>query len=120
SADKSREDEAPLPTLPPEVMAVPTPEPGLRPEPVFVAAAPSVPVSAPAVEPVALPSAPVPVPEPVQEREPEGVIPSQGRAGDPSVPWQDPKGVYEAIWANMSPKHRAELTMLLIENNRRG
>ncbi|MFD9571113.1 ParB/RepB/Spo0J family partition protein [Streptomyces sp. NPDC059982] len=120
SADKSREDEAPLPTLPPEAMAVPTPEPGLRPEPVFVAASPSVPVSAPAVEPVALPSAPVPVPEPVQEREPEGVIPSQGRAGDPSVPWQDPKAVYEAIWANMSPKHRAELTMLLIENNRRG
>ncbi|MEU8464082.1 ParB/RepB/Spo0J family partition protein [Streptomyces sp. NPDC029003] len=118
SADKSREDEAPLPTLP----TLP-PEP--MPEPVFVAAPTSVPDSASA-SPSASPSVPVsapapaPVTEQVQEREPEGVIPSQGRAGDPSVPWQDPKAVYEAIWANMSPKHRAELTMLLIENNRRG
>ncbi|MFB0633476.1 hypothetical protein [Streptomyces sp. AB3(2024)] len=49
------------------------------------------------------------------------MIPSQTRTTDtPPVLWQDPRAMYEAIWANMSPKHRAELTMLLIENNRRG
>ncbi|MFG2395310.1 ParB/RepB/Spo0J family partition protein [Streptomyces lavendulae] len=111
SADKSRDPEAPPP-------------------------APTEP-SAPAAETVreaplpkaVLPSAPAPAPELVQvqesepagEREAESVIPSQTRAAEtPSVMWQDPKAMYEAIWANMSPKHRAELTMLLIENNRRG
>ncbi|MFE3767807.1 hypothetical protein ACFXPI_39270 [Streptomyces sp. NPDC059104] len=87
-----------------------------------------VPVLPPAPAPAPAP-APVADPEPVQpveseyadEREPEGVIPSQTRTTDtPSVFWQDPRAMYEAIWANMSPKHRAELTMLLIENNRRG
>ncbi|MGO4456711.1 ParB/RepB/Spo0J family partition protein [Streptomyces sp. M-16] len=117
SADKSRD---------------PEPQPPVREEP-------SAPVAervaeAPLSAPV-LPPAPVAAPEPVQpvqpvqpveseyadEREPEGVIPSQTRTTDtPSVLWQDPKAMYEAIWANMSPKHRAELTMLLIENNRRG
>ncbi|MFD8288985.1 hypothetical protein ACFXJO_01490 [Streptomyces lavendulae] len=59
--------------------------------------------------------------EPAGEHEAESVIPSQTRTAEgPSVLWQDPRAMYEAIWANMSPKHRAELTMLLIENNRRG
>lgn len=83
--------------------------------------------SAPVVEPVRSTPAPEPVSasvphasaaaEPVHEREPEGAIPSQARGVDPtSVPWQDPKAVYAAIAANMSAKHREELTLLLMEN----
>ncbi|MFE4634847.1 ParB/RepB/Spo0J family partition protein [Streptomyces sp. NPDC056773] len=53
------------------------------------------------------------------EQEPEGVIPPQARgAAADSVPWQDPQAMFDAIWSNMSAKNRAELTMLLIENNR--
>ncbi|MFD9304435.1 ParB/RepB/Spo0J family partition protein [Streptomyces sp. NPDC060048] len=56
--------------------------------------------------------------EPLRAREPEGVIPSQARgAGTDPVLWQDPSAVYEAISANMSAKHREELTLLLMENN---
>ncbi|MFF1560734.1 ParB/RepB/Spo0J family partition protein [Streptomyces sp. NPDC058279] len=72
--------------------------------------------TAPVAEPVRAPSAALPS----GGREPEGVIPSQTRTTDTTpAPWQDPKAMYEAIWANMSAKHRAELTVLLIENNRR-
>ncbi len=82
--------------------------------------------SAPVAEPVRTTPAPEPVPtpvphapaaaEPVHEREPEGGIPSQGRGVETtSVPWQDPMAVYEAIAANMSAKHREELTLLLME-----
>ncbi|MEV6684518.1 ParB/RepB/Spo0J family partition protein [Streptomyces sp. NPDC051130] len=101
SADKSRDPQS-ASAAPPET------------------AAPAAPL------PAALPSAPEPVAEspvasqPAGEREPENVIPSQTRTTDTnSVPWQDPKAMYEAIWTNMSAKHRAELTVLLIENNRR-
>ncbi|MGP3691269.1 ParB/RepB/Spo0J family partition protein [Streptomyces sp. IBSNAI002] len=106
SADKSREPEAALP------MAPQPPEPVAEPVPVRPAQ-PSVQAAAPA------PTTQAPVAAaPVHESEPEGVIPPQGRgAGTTSVPWQDPKAVYEAIAANMSAKHREELTMLLIEDN---
>ncbi|MFB7175369.1 ParB/RepB/Spo0J family partition protein [Streptomyces sp. NPDC056254] len=89
-------------------------------EPVVVPASAPVPVT-----PVA-PSAPVREEPAAMERtaetaggpEPSGVIPPQARATAASaVPWQDPKAVYKAIWTNMSAEHRAELTMLLIENN---
>ncbi|MFE2151361.1 ParB/RepB/Spo0J family partition protein [Streptomyces lavendulae] len=117
SADKSRDPE-PQQSAPAEP-STPTAEP-VREAPLPPAVLPSAPAPAPA---------PVPAPEPVQvqesesagEHEAESVIPSQTRTAEgPSVLWQDPRAMYEAIWANMSPKHRAELTMLLIENNRRG
>ncbi|MEU6896284.1 plasmid partitioning protein [Streptomyces sp. NPDC046557] len=77
----------------------------------------------PAAAPATAPGEPVRAPSaalPSGGRESEGVIPSQTRTADTtSAPWQDPKAMYEAIWANMSAKHRAELTVLLIENNRR-
>ncbi|MGW0394629.1 ParB/RepB/Spo0J family partition protein [Streptomyces sp. NPDC003042] len=74
----------------------------------------------PQSRPAAAVETPAAVGEPIQEHEPEGVIPSQGRGTDAApIPWQDPKAVYDAIWTNMSAKHRAELTMLLIENNQR-
>ncbi|WP_331743127.1 ParB/RepB/Spo0J family partition protein (plasmid) [Streptomyces sp. NBC_00868] len=103
TAVKSREPE----TLP---AAAPAETPNPVSEPIRVSPAP-LPVE---------PSAPEPeVAESAHEPEPEGVIPPQGRGTDTaSVPWQDPRAVYEAIWSNMSAKHRAELTMLLIENNR--
>ncbi|MEU9417478.1 ParB/RepB/Spo0J family partition protein [Streptomyces sp. NPDC048272] len=74
----------------------------------------------PAAEPRVTPTPPPPATEaPVQEREAEGVIPSQARGTDTTpVPWQDPKAMFDAIWTNMSAKHRAELTILLIENNK--
>ncbi|MEW2417489.1 ParB/RepB/Spo0J family partition protein [Streptomyces sp. NPDC046866] len=108
SADKSREAsspvmpivEAPNPVAEPEASPIPAPAP----------MAPTVTAAPVREEPAAA--------EPVEEREPEGAIPPQARATDmASVPWQDPKAMYTAIWANMSAKHRAELTMLLIENN---
>ncbi|MFE9636557.1 ParB/RepB/Spo0J family partition protein [Streptomyces sp. NPDC006463] len=103
SADKSLEPETQSATAP----AV---SPGPVAEPIRISPAP-VPVAPNAPEPSAEESA--------HEREPEGVIPPQGRGTDTAaVPWQDPKAVYDAIWSNMSAKHRAELTMLLIENNR--
>ncbi|MEU7556264.1 ParB/RepB/Spo0J family partition protein [Streptomyces sp. NPDC044571] len=103
SADKSRE--TPSPASPRTEAPIPADEP---------AAAPVAEATAPApilAEPVQA--------EPMGEREPEGVIPAQARGVDPTaaVPWQDPKAVCEVIWANMSAKHRAELTMLLIESN---
>lgn len=112
SADKSLETPStPTPTAettaeasnPEAEPAQPTPAP-----------APAVPVSTPA--PVA--EGPAAVEPEAGEWEPEGVIPTQARAAETtSVPWQDPKAMYQVIWANMSAKHRAELTMLLIENN---
>ncbi|THA54620.1 plasmid partitioning protein [Streptomyces sp. A1136] len=96
SADKSRATES----VPP--MSAPAPAP----------AQPAAPVA----EPVRAPS----LSQPGGGREPENVIPSQTRTTDGTpAPWQDPKAMYEAIRTNMSAKHRAELTVLLIENNRR-
>ncbi|MFG2985650.1 ParB/RepB/Spo0J family partition protein [Streptomyces sp. NPDC048258] len=98
----------------PEPETLPAEAPAETPTPV---AAPNR--VSPAPVPVA-PSAPeTAAAESAHEREPEGVIPPQGRGTDTApVSWQDPKAVYDAIWSNMSAKHRAELTMLLIENNR--
>ncbi|MCY0924113.1 MULTISPECIES: ParB/RepB/Spo0J family partition protein [unclassified Streptomyces] len=76
---------------------------------------------APAAEQVwVTPTPPPPAAEaPVQERDAEGVIPPHARGTDTTpVPWQDPKAMFDAIWTNMSAKHRAELTILLIENNK--
>ncbi|WP_331721131.1 ParB/RepB/Spo0J family partition protein [Streptomyces sp. NBC_00454] len=104
SADKSRE----TPSMPAPAAGTPNPE-------------------ADATRPTPEPTSPAPVftPTPVAEapasageREPEGVIPTQARAAESTtIPWQDPKAMYQVIWTNMSAKHRAELTMLLIENN---
>ncbi|MET9959358.1 ParB/RepB/Spo0J family partition protein [Streptomyces sp. NPDC006326] len=102
SADKSRE--SPSPASPRTEAPIPADEPAAAPVAEATAVAPVL------AEPVRA--------EPVGEREPEGVIPAQGRGVEAtSVPWQDPKAVCEVIWANMSAKHRAELTMLLIESN---
>ncbi|MER7512168.1 ParB/RepB/Spo0J family partition protein [Streptomyces lavendulae] len=110
SADKSQDPEAQPPT--PAEPSAPAAEPVRE-----------APRSAAAVLPPASAPAPgqVQESEPAGERETESVIPSQTRTAEtaPAL-WQDPRAMYEAIWANMSPKHRAELTMLLIENNRRG
>ncbi|MCX5199252.1 ParB/RepB/Spo0J family partition protein [Streptomyces sp. NBC_00249] len=83
---------------------------------------PSEPLPPTPSEPVTAAPAPLPTPpQSEQIHEPEGVIPSQMRTPESaSIPWQDPKAMYEAIWTNMTAKHRAELTMLLIENNRHG
>lgn len=103
SADKSR-DAGSLP-------AVATAEPST---------AASTPAATPAAVPRVTPTPPPPATEaPVQEREAEGAIPSQARGTDTTpVPWQNPKAMFDAIWTNMSAKHRAELTILLIENNK--
>ncbi|MFD7026446.1 ParB/RepB/Spo0J family partition protein [Streptomyces sp. NPDC059917] len=121
SADKSREPEPepePRPTASAEPVseAVEAVEAG---EPARVSPAP---VRASAPEPTPEPVAATPVQEGERESEqgpePEGVIPPQARGGDTHpVSWQDPSSVYEAIWANMSAKHRVELTMLLIDTN---
>ncbi|MBT2446146.1 ParB/RepB/Spo0J family partition protein [Streptomyces sp. ISL-43] len=103
SADKSREPSAEAPEQTP------------RPDRLLSADKSRVPESLPATAP----QRPAPVAaEPVRPREPEGVIPPQARGADTdSVLWQDPSAVYEAISANMSAKHREELTLLLMENN---
>ncbi|MFF4010682.1 ParB/RepB/Spo0J family partition protein [Streptomyces sp. NPDC001717] len=101
SADKSR---APEPSAPAASGPVAMPAPTPVPVPVIFA------------EPVQPSSAPAPVS--ATAAEPERAIPAQNRMTDTaSVPWQDPKGVFDAIWTNMSAEHRTELTMLLIENN---
>ncbi|GLX41183.1 hypothetical protein Sros01_72560 [Streptomyces roseochromogenus] len=113
SADKSRDPEPQPPTS--AEPSAPAAEP-VREASLPAAVVPPAPAQAPEPEPVQVQAS-----EPAGEREAESVIPSQTRTADaPSVLWQDPRAMYEAIWANMSPKHRAELTMLLIENNRRG
>ncbi|MFJ3176630.1 ParB/RepB/Spo0J family partition protein [Streptomyces roseus] len=95
-----------------ETVAAPAPIPVPVPTPVPVR--PVVPSAPVREEPAAVERAA----ESVGEREPDGVNPPQARAAEASsVPWQDPKAMYEVIWTNMSAKHRAELTMLLIENN---
>ncbi|MER7466869.1 ParB/RepB/Spo0J family partition protein [Streptomyces sp. NPDC097981] len=117
SADKSREPES-LPMT----AAAPVVEDG----PTFVRGqksgaeepAGSEPIR---VTPARAPSASTPDPvaqEPVHEPEPERVIPAQGREPDAAeLSWEDPRAVFDAIRAHMSAKQRAELTMLLIENN---
>lgn len=117
SADKSPETSSPVSS------AAETPVTEV--EPVHATPAPTS--AAPVLTPKPVANAPADEPadaepeaEPeVGEREPESVIPPQvARATEtPSIPWQDPKAMYQVIWANMSAKHRAELTMLLIENN---
>ncbi|MFD9337187.1 ParB/RepB/Spo0J family partition protein [Streptomyces sp. NPDC060028] len=117
SADKSPETSSPV--------SAPAEAPKREAEPAHPTPAPTpaVPVAVPVVTPTPVAEAPAEAPakaEPeVGEREAEGVIPPQAaRATEtPSIPWQDPKAMYQVIWANMSAKHRAELTMLLIENN---
>ncbi|MFJ3926362.1 ParB/RepB/Spo0J family partition protein [Streptomyces sp. NPDC090022] len=100
SADKSRGPEAPSET------SAPADDP--------VKPAPVAPMT-PAVPRVSHTPAAQPVRE---EQEPSGAIPSQARGTDTGpLPWQDPRAVYDAIWANMSAKHREELTMLLIESH---
>lgn len=50
------------------------------------------------------------------DREVEPAIPTQSRpAALLELAWQEPRVVLEAICANMTPKDRAELTMMLIE-----
>ncbi|MEV8534661.1 ParB/RepB/Spo0J family partition protein [Streptomyces sp. NPDC051211] len=103
SADKSREPEY----APPAVSETPR----VASEPAAVS-----PTSPPAA---AATRAPAPEAEPAFAPEPEGVIPSQGSRNTDASPvsWHDPKAVFDAIQQNMSAKQRAELTMLLIDNN---
>ncbi|MFK0202423.1 ParB/RepB/Spo0J family partition protein [Streptomyces lavendulae] len=88
-------------------------------------------VAQPDVGPVEMTAAPLPqtirMPEvPLVERavspviEPEGAIPVQAQsAGATLVSWNDPHAVFEAIRQHMPAKQRAELTMMLIDNNGR-
>ncbi|MFE9221431.1 ParB/RepB/Spo0J family partition protein [Streptomyces lavendulae] len=52
--------------------------------------------------------------------EPETAIPVQASSPvEAAVSWNDPQAVFEAIRQHMQPKQRAELTMMLIDNNGR-
>ncbi|KPI17341.1 parB-like partition protein [Actinobacteria bacterium OV450] len=122
SADKSRESES-LPTAPltePDALAegAQTFVRGQKSEAVESAEDAPVRASA-ALQPVPPASTPAPVVgQPVPEPEAEPVIPPQGKKPDAApLIWDDPKAVFDAIRAHMSAKQRAELTMLLIENN---
>ncbi|MFZ3475773.1 ParB/RepB/Spo0J family partition protein [Streptomyces sp. 4.24] len=57
-----------------------------------------------------------PVTETSSPQKVEPVVPAQSRPSELShLPWQEPQKILDAICANMTPKDRAELTMLLIE-----
>ncbi|MEU6757738.1 ParB/RepB/Spo0J family partition protein [Streptomyces sp. NPDC046685] len=103
SADKSQEPQV-APAAASETLSVAS-------EPIRVSATPPLPARSTAT--------PAPEIEPLPAREPDGVIPAQGgRTTDVgSVSWHDPKAVFEAIQQNMPAKQRAELTMLLIDND---
>ncbi|MFJ4781300.1 ParB/RepB/Spo0J family partition protein [Streptomyces sp. NPDC088762] len=103
SADKSREPEA----------APAPPTPAVATEPVRVS--PTPPASARAAATSA------PQDGLLTDREPDSVIPAQGSSRTPDdagrVPWHDAQAVFDAIQQHMPAKQRAELTMLLIDNN---
>ncbi|MBT2478169.1 ParB/RepB/Spo0J family partition protein [Streptomyces sp. ISL-94] len=103
SADKSREPEI--------APATASQTPLAASEPVRVSPTPPLPARSTVT--------PAPEVEPLPAREPDGVIPAQGsRSTDVGLlSWHDPKAVFDAIQQNMSAKQRAELTMLLIDND---